>query len=281
MTEPALASRWIHELTWDVVEERLKKDDVVLVPIGATEQHGHHAPIMLDTAWAMTSSVAAAEIADCLIAPPMHYGWSYGHMGFPGTIGLRAETLTAVAIEIGQCLIHHGFGRVIFVNGNRMANLAPLEIAAVKLHLETGALAAVVDCGLVAKEEIAALADGPPGTLGHAGESETAMVLAHYPHLVRMEKAPPNRQEEGSKPSLRELHVTLDPRLEGNSWYVPRPPQAFREQTMARQGVVGDARRATAEKGAAMVQAIGRRIADGIAEARRRPVRIERPPIRG
>lgn len=280
MVEAPLRSRWIHELTWDVIAGTLETNDAVLVPIGATEQHGHHAPLLLDTGWAVAASEVAAELAGCLIAPPLHFGWSYGHMAFPGTVGLTADTLTRVAVEIGECLIHHGFRRVVFVNGNRMANLPPLEIAAVRLRLDTGAFVAVADCGLIARTDIAALSDGPVGTLGHAGESETALVLARYAHLTDLGRAPPDRHAVASRPALREGHHTLDPRLDGDSWFVPRDPMEFRRNTGARDGVVGDARHATAEKGHAMVQAIGRHIADGIAEARQRALDVRRPPIR-
>ncbi len=274
-------TRWLHEMTWDAIEAHLASDDVILVPIGATEQHGHHAPLLLDTGWAIAASEAAADLAGCLIAPPLHYGWSYGHMAFPGTVGLTAETLATVAVEIGECLVQHGFRRVILVNGNRMANLAPLEIAAVRLRLGTGAFVAVADCGLIARQDIAALSDGLPGTLGHAGESETALVLARYSHLTDMGRAPADRAAGGTQPALREGHHTLDPRMDGNAWFVPRDPEEFRRQTEPRDGVVGDARRATPEKGEAMVRIIGRRIADGIAEARGRTINVRVPPVRG
>ena len=187
---PGRPSVWIHELSFDEIERQLAADDVALIPIGATEQHGPHAPLLLDTGWAIVSSQAAAERAQCLAAPPLHYGWSHGHMAYPGCIGLRAETLTAVAVDIGHSLLQHGFRRLVFVNGNRQANLAPLEIAAVKLRMETGALAAVADCGLLARTGVAALSEGAPGTIGHAGETETSMVLAYYPELVDMSRVP-------------------------------------------------------------------------------------------
>jgi creatinine amidohydrolase len=269
----------MQELSWDEIEAQLKADDVALVPIGATEQHGHHAPLLLDTGWASVVSEEAAKRANCLVAPPMHYGWSHGHMAFPGTIGLKAETLTAVAVDIGECLIRHGFKRIVLVNGNRMANLAPMEIAAVKLRMSTGALVAVADCGLLAKEAVAALAEGGPGTLGHAGESETALVLAYYAHLTDMARAPGGfvPTPKGSAP--RHSHHTLDPRLEGDGIYLPHLPEEFRAKTQARQGVVGDEQLATAEKGRAMVAALADRLAGVIEGMRKMPVTVRIPPV--
>lgn len=276
---PGRPSVWLHELSWDEIAAQLAADDVALVPIGATEQHGHHAPLLLDTGWASIVAEEAAQRAGCLVAPPMHYGWSHGHMAFPGTIGLRAETLTAVAVEIGECLIHHGFRRIVLVNGNRMANLAPMEIAAVKLRMSTGALVAVADCGLLARDAVAALADGGPGTLGHAGESETAMVLAYYAHLTDMARAPGRFVPTPKGTAPRHGHHTLDRRLDGDALYLPNLPEEFRAKTEARQGVVGDESLATAEKGRAMVAAIADRLAEVIADLRTKHVSVRVPPV--
>jgi creatinine amidohydrolase len=279
---PGRPSVWIHELSWDEIAAHLGGSDVALVPIGATEQHGRHAPLLLDTGWASIVSEEAAKLADCLVAPPMHYGWSHGHMAFPGTIGLSAETLTAVALEIGLCLVRHGFRRVLYVNGNRMANLAPMEIAAVKLRLQTGAITGVADCGLLARTAVAALTEGPPGTLGHAGESETSMVMAYYPHLVDLSRdegryVPAKTQAETGRPRIG--HWTLDPRQDGDSVMLPHLPEEFRAKTEARHGVNGDASFASAEKGRAMVGAIAARLAEVVADIRKHHVEVRIPPV--
>lgn len=276
---PGRPSVWMHELSWDEIAAQLARDDVALLPIGATEQHGHHAPLLLDTGWACVVAEEAAKAAGCLVAPPLHYGWSHGHMAFPGTLGLRAETLTAVAVEIGECLVRHGFRRVVLLNGNRRANLAPMEIAAVKLRIATGALVTVADCGLLAREAVARIAEGAPGTLDHAGESETSMVLAYYPHLVDMARAPGGfvAQAKGAKP--RSGHATLDPRLDGDSYYLPHLPEEYRARTAARQGVVGDDSLASAEKGRAMVGAIAARLAELVGTLRGMEVSVRVPPV--
>jgi creatinine amidohydrolase len=279
---PGRPSVWIHELSWDEIDAQLEKDDVALVPIGATEQHGVHAPLLLDTGWAITVSEAAAKAADCLVAPPMHYGWSHGHMAYPGTIGLRAETLTAVALDIGECLLRHGFRRIVYVNGNRGANLAPMEIAAAKLRMATGALTAVADCGLLARTAVAGMVEAGPGTIGHAGETETSMVLAYYPHLVDMTRAT-GRFEPVATPAetgkLRPGHTASDPRLDGDSVYLPHLPEDFHTNTEARGGTVGDETLATAEKGKAMVAAIAGRLAEIVTDLRTKPVEVRVPGI--
>ena len=273
-------SVWMQELSWDRIADHLTRDDVALVPIGATEQHGRHAPMLLDTGWAIVVAEEAARRAGCLVTPPLHFGWSSGHMAYAGCIGLRAETLTAVAIDIAESLLAHGFRRVIFVNGNRVANLPPLEIAATKLRIQTGAAIAVADCGLLAREEVATLCEGAPGAIGHVGETETSMILAYWPHLVDMSRAPggfiaTRSPAETGRP--RRGHGSIDPRLDGNSVYLPHTPQEFRARTEARHGVDGDESLATAEKGRAMVHAIAERLAGFIGELRAMPVEVRVP----
>lgn len=277
---PGRPSVWLHELSWDEVEAHLAADDVALVPIGATEQHGHFAPLLLDTGWAIAVAQEAARRAGCLVAPPLHYGWSHGHMAYPGCVGLRAETLTAVAIDIAESLLHGGFRRVVFVNGNRSANLPPLEIAAVKLRLATGAPVAVADCGQLARDAVAALSEGGVNTNGHAGESEISMVLAYWPELTDLSRAPAgfvpgaSPRESGR---LRRGHTAVDPRMEGDSVFVPATPEEFRARTAARQGVDGDPTLATAEKGRAMVGAIAARLAEFVGELRGMRAEVRRP----
>ncbi|MEQ1934784.1 MAG: creatininase family protein, partial [Fimbriimonadaceae bacterium] len=108
------ARKWIHELTWPEIAQYLETSDIALVPIGATEQHGPHTPLLVDTAWASDVSIAVAERENVLVAPPMHFGWSPHHLGYPGGITLRPETLTQVAVDIGESLISHGFRKIIF-----------------------------------------------------------------------------------------------------------------------------------------------------------------------
>ncbi|MBI4185335.1 MAG: creatininase family protein [Proteobacteria bacterium] len=279
---PGTRSRWIHEMSFNEVEAHLRKDDVALVPIGATEQHGHHAPLMLDTAWAISASEAAAEIADVLIAPPVHYGWSYSHMRFSGALTLSADTLRRVCEDVTRSLIWHGFKRVILVNGNRVANLPPMEIAATRLRNQTGAFVAVADCGLIAQEEVMEISEGGTGCNGHAGESETSMILYRFPQFTDMKKAVDGmksnikKREKGSR-QLYHGHLNIDPRLRGDCVFVPMTPADLLALSRGTRGVRGKATAATAEKGKRMVQAIARNLAAFIAHARK--VKVDVRPV--
>ncbi len=267
MNKPSPSSPWIHELSWPVIQAYLDEDDVVLLPIGATEQHGRHLPLLVDTGWAIAASEGAARLSHALIAPPLHLGWSPHHLGYPGSMTLRPETLTQVTLEMAESLVFHGFKRVVIVNGNRIANLPPLEIAASKIRHKTGALVVVADVGLVAKQEIAALKEGAPGTLDHAGESETAFMMAWRPELVNLDKAETHLPP---RPSAFDEPLEFEPEFSGNAVSVVRiaakPPAD--ENDTASQGISGDPSKATAEKGQAMLDAIARNIAKVIDELR-------------
>lgn len=284
---PGQKSRYIHEMSFNEVQAYLKKGDVALVPVGATEQHGHHAPQMLDTCWAMAASEDAAERANALIAPPVHTGWSFSHMDFPGTVGLRAETLTNVCIDICESLIYAGFKRIVLVNGNRTANLPPMDIAAIRLREETGALIPVADCGLIAADELKALCEGGTGALGHAGESETSMILHYAPQFVDMKKAVDGRKSNikkqkgagANRPRLYHGHLNVDPDLRGNGYNMPLIAHELKSASVKTKGVRGAATLATAEKGRKMVEAIGRNIAALIEDLRAKPVKIKRKRI--
>lgn len=265
-------SPWIHERSWPQIEQFLNDGhDTVLIPIGATEQHGRHMPLMVDTAWAIATCEATAALCDVLIAPPMHLGWSSHHMGYPGFVTLRPETLTQVAIDMGESLAYHGFKRIIFVNGNRIANLPPLDIAAAKLRGKTGAFIAVADVSQLAKEEFNEINESPPGGLGHAGESETALMLAYRPELVDMSQAvsatlPPRRWAP---------HVNSETRVDGNRINIPHDVDTFTASNKAMGGTMGDAKAATAEKGVAMIQAFSRNLAEFVKEISTRPVTLK------
>ncbi len=261
-------THWLHELRWPEIEEHLRNDDVALVPIGATEQHGHHLPLMVDTGWAEAACEEAARIAGAVIAPPVHFGWSPHHMGYPGTITFSADTLRRVAVDICTSLICHGFHHIVIVNGNRIANLPPLEIAAVELQNSTGARVAVADTGLIARHEIKALCEAADGGIEHAGEAETSLALHWSGDHVDMNQA---LFSEPAAPGAFDYPVELDPDLNGNAVSRFITAAQHREAT-APYGCNADPTAASAEKGAAMVAAIGQNLAQFIEEFRTQKV---------
>jgi creatinine amidohydrolase len=246
-------SVWLHERAWPSIATYLERCDMVLVPIGATEQHGALTPLMVDTGWATWISEQVAARSGVLVAPPLHFGWSPHHLAYPGSITLRPETLTQVIVDVGESLLAHGFRRIILVNGNRVANLPPMEIAATKLRFSTGALVSVVDVGLIARKEIATICDSEPGAVDHAADAETSFMLHAFPQLVDMA-----RTQEPARKS-REIrfapHIQFDYPLDGDLVLVHATSEEFGERTKP-WGVAASARSATKEKGQRIVAAV-------------------------
>jgi len=127
-------SVWIQDLTWEDVADYLTENDIVLFPIGATEQHGPAGPLGVDSFVANYLAEDVALRTNTLCAPPLWYGDSTHHMAFPGTITLRTETEVAVCSDIYRSLARHGFRKIITINGNKSANLPGLLAATKTLH---------------------------------------------------------------------------------------------------------------------------------------------------
>jgi creatinine amidohydrolase len=105
-------------MTWPEVDDYLTRSTGVIVPIGATEQHGPTGLIGTDAICAETLALRVGDLTDAVVAPTLSVGMSEHHMGFSGTVTLRPTTLVAVVRDVVMSLARHGFRRVFFVNGH-------------------------------------------------------------------------------------------------------------------------------------------------------------------
>src|SRR3954452_3523863 len=123
-----------------------ERSDIILVPIGSREQHGAHLPIGTDTITALEVSRRAAAKAAVPYTAPFWAGYSPQHMreteASVGTITLRAETLNAVLYDLLRPLIHHGWNKLIPVNGHG-SNVKGPDPLLRRIKYETGALIAL------------------------------------------------------------------------------------------------------------------------------------------
>lgn len=184
---PSLPSVWLHELTWEEVAAYLEARDTVIVPFGTTEQHGPAGSLGLDGYVAVGLAEDAAKKAGVLSAPPVWYGDSSHHLGFPGTISLRTETLMQVVYDIVRSLARHGFKRILLLNGHKMTNLAALTSAArnIREFELPGVLTAVADPMYLARGIARSIKDANEH---HAGELEVSQVLYKFPDTIRTNK---------------------------------------------------------------------------------------------
>ena len=184
MSRPSV---WLHELTWEEVASYLRGRDTIIVPFGTTEQHGPAGPLGLDTYVAIGLAEDAAKRAGVLVAPPVWYGDSSHHLGFPGTISVKTETLMQIVYDIVRSLARHGFKRILMVNGHKWTNLAALTSAArnIREFELPGVLTAVADPMFLARGIAATIKSTNEH---HAGELEVSQVLYKFPHTIRTEK---------------------------------------------------------------------------------------------
>ena len=161
MTE--LHSRSLLDLGPPDLQAHLENDDSILIPLGSCEMHGAHMPLGTDIYNAIEVCKRAAEIADTVYAPPIWTGYSPQHLRQPeagmGTITFRAETVVAVIHDTVRSLIHHGFNRLIFVNGHT-SNTKVTDAIFRELRYETGALAGHVQA---LRRAVPGLDRGPHG----------------------------------------------------------------------------------------------------------------------
>jgi creatinine amidohydrolase len=181
----------LSNMTWPEAEEKLEKTNLAIVPIGATEQHGHHLGVGADWIQAWNIAKRVGERTGALVLPVMPYGVSGHHKEFPGTITLTPETLQEVVYEIIESLDRYGVDRVVFMNGHG-GNLGAITGAVKEARENMGTLCAIVQWWDVLSSRSI---HGHPAE-EHAGYAETALMLASRPEGVRMERAvlTPTRQ---------------------------------------------------------------------------------------
>jgi creatinine amidohydrolase len=259
---------YLYQWTWAEVKDYLRKDSVIILPFGSTEQHGLHLPLGNDALVAIRLAEDTARITKTIVAPPCWYGWSPHHMAYPGTISITPETLISVLYEVLRSLIYHGFKRLIVINGHRTANLPPLQIAASRIRNETGAFVTIADPFYIGDTVSRAIRESPPGGIGHAEELETSHMMHIFPELVNMKKAVKNL------PPKKKFHVA-DPYVQGDRVFTPSSLESFRKATEP-SGVTGDPTLSTEEKGKRLHKALVDNLVELVKLARKEKVVLKR-----
>lgn len=148
--------------------------EVLLVPLGSTEQHGPHLPLDTDTRIAVAvAERVAARRSGVVVSPALPFGASGEHAGFPGTLSIGTEALHHVLIELVRSAAET-FGTVVFVNGHG-GNHAGVTSAVEQLVHEG--------------HSASAWWPRVPGGDAHAGHTETSLLLAIAPEVVRLDLA--------------------------------------------------------------------------------------------
>jgi creatinine amidohydrolase len=223
-------------MTWPEIRDALDGGSrTVVVGVGSIEQHGPHLPVVTDSVVAQASAAGvAARLPGVLLGPTLPVGVSPHHMGFPGTLTLTPEVFRDQVSQCVASLGRHGVERVLVVSGHG-GNFGPLA----ELRERTGGRIDGVEFvpyddleGFIGVFQGVAAGDGISAADcgSHAGEWETSLMLALRPDLVEMDRAEPGY--------LGGFDGSVADRL-------------FSEGTasLAANGVLGDPRAATAERG--------------------------------
>ena len=181
--------RW-EERTWpEIARLRMAGMDMVLLPVGSTEQHGPHLSLDTDTYSAVAVAEAISGRFGIPVLPAIPYGCSLGHsQRWPGTLSLHPETLTAMVVDVLTWAYHAGFRRFLVINGH-VTNAAPLRCALERLRAHfDDAMVAVRFLGDVSERVHATYwADADDW---HANCAETSLLLALSPDRVRQSELP-------------------------------------------------------------------------------------------
>lgn len=266
------------DLTFVDILEYLKVKDVVLVPMASLEQHGPHLPLYTDTLTALEVSRRVSEHIGVLHTPPLWMGYSPQHMHEPGqgrgTITVKSTTLLALMYDVGRSLIHHGFNRIIFINGHG-SNIKVVDPVLRQLRYDTGALIGFVKPYMERYTGILkGLMENPPEeTPGwHASELETSQDLAWNETFVRMERAAFTKAHipQSLPQSFGKKDGMPDVEFEGYTYFnFPMEHHEFIES-----GVIGNPLRATKAKGEEAFKRLSEHTARGVLELMTLPVNV-------
>ena len=250
--------RW-DRLTAPDIRAAAKEPTVVIVPLGATEQHGPHLPTQVDWRSAYEIALRAARLMArmpeprrALVTPAIPFGMSEHHMSLGGTLTLDFATMAAVVGCVVRSAARHGFSRIFVLNGHG-GNIAALDTIITELTIDLKLPIAGGTYWYIAAESIRGILTKQTQLL-HACEAETSVMMALEPTLVK----PLDETMFGA-------HVPGMSAIPGIN------PAVFRWQhlkTRSAIGILGEARAATAEKGRRLLEAIARDVADALADQR-------------
>ena len=187
--------RW-EELSWEqVAAMRDSGIDLAILPVGATEQHGLHLPMGVDTMSAVAIADGVSARTGFPVLPAIPVGCSLGHSKhWPGTLSLRPETLARVVYEIAEWVQAAGFNRLVILNGH-VTNWAPLRCALENVRADFPEVRIALRSIWEITREIGEVYFRDGDTNFHANAAETSLMLHMRPDLVNMSKAmdEPNR----------------------------------------------------------------------------------------
>ena len=240
-----MTARYWADLTVEEFRAVDRDRAIAVLPVGATEQHGPHLPLSVDSDLAAAVLDAAVPAIDpdldILILPMQSIGRSIEHEDFPGTLSLSAETLIRLWTEIGQGVARAGIRKLVIFNGHG-GNVSAMDIVARDLRAAHGMLTAHTSWYALAEAE--GVLDADELTHGiHGGALETSAMLAIRDAAVRQDQLArfPSAGEDWAK---RNRFVGVGGKPVKLGWLM---------RDLNPQGAAGDALAADAETGRRLI----------------------------
>ncbi len=263
-------------LTWPEINEAVLAGKVVLLPIGSTEQHGHHLPLDVDNFLARSVCVAAAKRIprETLVMPTIPYGYNEHALDFPGTIHVTYAHFIEYCLDVCKSVAHAGFERIIIIDGHG-SNEHLCEFIARRATLETDALVASTMWTNLAVEAFEVVRESGYGGAAHAGELETSAYLHLEPSRVQMDQAQDHYGGASGGSGSQFIGADLT-----KGW---RPMKLVQwTSTATPHGASGAATLATKEKGAAIIEGAAQKLVEFIREfkAMRKGERIDHRAVK-
>jgi creatinine amidohydrolase len=258
----ALDKIYYDDLTWPEINEAALAHKTLLLPIGSTEQHGHHLPLDVDNFLARSVCVAAAKLAprEMLVMPTIPYGYNEHAQDFPGTIHVTYHHFIEYCLDVCKSVAYAGFDRVLIVDGHG-SNEHLCEFIARRATLETDAMFASTIWTNLAVEAFEKVRSSPTGGAAHACELETSAYLYLDPSKVKMELAKDHYGAAAGAVGSKFMTVDLTRGL--------GPVKLVRWTSAATpHGVSGAATLGTAEKGRAIIEAAAQNVLEFVREFR-------------
>ncbi|MGE5614554.1 MAG: creatininase family protein [Bacillota bacterium] len=239
---------WGDYTTYEM-KEFIKKDPVVIIPVGAYEQHGPHLAINTDAVIAENICKAVVEKSQtpCVSLPPVWAGISEHHMKFSGSLTLKHSTMSAFLYDILDSLARHGIRKVLAVNSHG-GNMIPLNEALTRASVVYGGTFALLTYWNMISKEISSLRKSEFGGISHGGEMETSLQLFFNPKNVRKDRIPPANNVKGSSYWSAEM-------FSSNKITMYRPYDQLSEL-----GHIGDPAKGTVEFGKAVFELVVEKI---------------------
>ncbi|MEW5827134.1 MAG: 3-dehydro-scyllo-inosose hydrolase [Candidatus Bipolaricaulota bacterium] len=251
---------YFQNMTGRAVRERLKVDDILLIPVGSTEAHGDGAPYGEDTFLVTRMAEKVAERTGCTVAQPIWYGsHPWAHLGMPGTVIVPEDTFTALLRAVIAGFWNAGFRKQILLNGHGQEYVIPNALHQFMKTYQVPAVLAFVNWPTVIPGRLKDKAHGGPfdTPFKHADEAETSYSLALFPEFIHLQDAVDTKPAGFLKGNKGLRHIDAG----GDVYQRPIPGHAQvglggLEVCVTPEGVVGAPTLAKAEKAIGGVEEI-------------------------